>query len=189
MPTCITVRRNFVVQSLLEIEDCDFAHWYSLDVYWSMFGEHQQRGPYQDTYLIHTIGSGIEQGWYSDRNSGWFPMIGFKLGMVHHGWLSKPSDTLVVLTDPDFTKGYSVGRDYCFTEAVQEGRVFSERLFNDSVHEWSLGYSTWQEQHETFCYVLGCRVGELSGAVLPLTTAELTFEGMVDTASAIRVAK
>ena len=189
MPTLITVRRNLVVQSLLEIGDCDFAHWYSLGVYWSMFGEYQQCGPYQDSYLITTISSGIAQGWYKDRTSGWFAMIGFKLGMVHGGWLSRPSDTLVLLTDPDFTKGYYVGRGYCFTEAVQEGRILSDQLFNDAVHEWALGYTTWQEPHETFCYCLGCRVGELSGTILPLTTAELTFEGTVNTASAIRVAK
>src|ERR1700693_5841427 len=159
MPTCITVRRNFVVQSLLEIEDEQFAHWYSLGVYWAMFGEHQCNGPYHDTYLIHTLTSGVNQGWYTDRNSGWFTMVGFKLGMVHGGWLSQPSPTLVLLTDPDFTKGYYVGREYCFTEAVHERRIFSDRLFNDALHEWATTCHTWHEPHETFCYVLGCRVG------------------------------
>src|SRR5947209_1945368 len=103
MPTCITVRRNFVVPALLEIENPDFAHWYSHGVWWAMFGDGEPKGPMHDTYLIDTIGSGITQGWYSNRNSGWFAMVGFKLGMVHGGWLSRQSDTLVVLTDPDFT--------------------------------------------------------------------------------------
>jgi len=183
MPTCITVRRHFVVPALLEIGDQDFAHWYSLGMYWSMFGEHEAPGPLPDTYLIHNLSSGIAQGWYNDRKSGWFAMAGFKLGMVHGGWLSCPTDTLVVLTDPDFTKGYYVGRDYCFTEAVQEGRICSDRLFNDALHEWALGYSEWHDAPGVLAYVLGCRVGELSGVVLPLTTTELTFEDTVDTAA------
>src|SRR5947209_1527958 len=111
MPTCLTVRRHFVVPALLEIEDQDFAHWYSLGMYWSMFGEPEVHGPLPDTYLIHNLSSGIAQGWYNDRKSGWFAMAGFKLGMVHGGWLSCPTDTLVVLTDPDFTNGYYVGRE------------------------------------------------------------------------------
>jgi hypothetical protein len=187
MPTYVTVRRNLVVPALLEIEDSEFAHWYSLGVYWAMFGDSQARGPYHDTYLIDTISSGIAQAWYNDRNSGWFPMMGFKLGMIHGGWLSKPSATLVVLTEPDFTKGYHVGRDYCFTEAIQEGRVLTDRLFNDAVYEWACGYASWQEPHETFCYVLGCRIGELSGAIMPLTPSELTLDGAVNTAVAVRL--
>lgn len=120
MPTAITVQRHLVVEALLEIEDEQFAHWYGLGMYWARFGEHQCLGPYHDTYLIHTLSSGIQQGWYDNRTSGWFAMVGFKLSMVHGGWLSHPLPTLVLLTDPDFTKGYYVGRDYCFTEAALE---------------------------------------------------------------------
>ncbi len=166
MPTPITVRRNFVVPSLLEIEDVDFANWYSLGVWWSMFGDAQTKGPFEDTYLITNIARGILNGWYVDRSSGWFPMLGFKIGMVHGGWLSQPSDTLAVLTDPDFAKGYQVGRNYHYTEAIPEGRIFSDRLFSDSVHEWALGYRQWNNATEVFKYCLGCRIGELSTAVI-----------------------
>src|SRR5438046_228801 len=112
MPTLVTIRRNFVVQSLLEIEDEEFAHWYGLGVYWAMWGDCQGHGPYNDTYIIQTIETGIHNGWYNDLNSSWFSHVGFYVGMLHGGFLAKPSETLVVLTDPDFTKGYYVGRDY-----------------------------------------------------------------------------
>jgi hypothetical protein len=167
MPNLITVRRNFVVPALLEIEDQDFAHWYSLGMYWAMFGDSQAQGRYQDTYLIHTIGMGINHGWYADKAAGWFPMIGLKLGMVHGGWLTEPAGTLMVLTDPDFTKGYWVGRDYHFTEAILEGRIFSDRLFCEAVHEWALGYSEWHDAPGVLRFCLGCRIGELSAAVIP----------------------
>src|SRR5689334_276346 len=135
MPQSITVRRNFVVPALLEIEDPEFANWYGLGIYWSMFGDCQERGPLRDHYIMTNIERGILNGWYVDRSSSWFSMIGFKLGMLHGGWLSQQDETLVVLSDPDFRKGYQVGRNYHYIEALPEGRVFSDRLFNDSVHE------------------------------------------------------
>lgn len=80
-------------------------------------------------------------------------------------------NTLIVLTDPDFTKGYHVGRDYYFVEAPLEGRHLTDRLFNEAISSWALDYSTWHEPEETLRYCLGCRIGELSGALLPLGQA------------------
>ncbi len=175
MPTAITVRSDFVVLSLLEIENPEFANWYALGVYWAMHGHYQGVGRYQDTYLVTNIERGILAGNYSCTQSGWFPMLGFKLGMVHGGFLVEPGDTLVILTDPDFTKGYAVGRNYHYTEALPEGRIFSDRLFNESVHEWALGYHEWHDAPEVLRYCLGCRIGELSAAVIPeMETVEIS---------------
>jgi hypothetical protein len=104
-------------------------------------------------------------------------MLGFTIGMLHGGMINpvtrqyRPADTLVTLTDPDFTKGYCVGRDYYFVEAPLEDRHLSDRLFSEAVHEWALGYHTWREPAETLRYCLGCRIGELSGALLPQVDA------------------
>ena len=87
--------------------------------------------------------------------------------MVHGGQLVRPSDTLVVLTDPDFTKGYHVGRDYYFTEALLEGRHLTDRLFNEAINSWALDYFTWHEPEATLRYCLGCRIGELRSVLLP----------------------
>lgn len=177
MPTLVTVRRNFVVTSLLEIENPEFAHWYELGVFWSLYGEQQGIGPYRDTYVIDNIQNGICNGWYHDLRSGWFEMIGFNLGMLHGGMINpatrqyRPADTLVTLTDSDFTKGYYVGRDYYFIEAPLEDRHLSDRLFREAVHEWAIGYPTWREPVATLRYCLGCRIGELSGALFPQVDA------------------
>lgn len=172
MPTIIPVTRRLSVSALLEINDPAFAHWYGLGVFWAMYGEQQGNGPYHDEYIIGTIQNGITNGWYNDLQSGWFPMVGFKLGMLHGVHLVRPADTLVILTDPDFTRGYHVGRDYYFVEAPLEGRHLTDRLFNEAVNNWALDYSTWHEPKETLRYCLGCRIGELSGALLPLCDFE-----------------
>lgn len=193
MPTTITVRRNFSVQSLLDIEDPEFAHWYGLGVFWAMYGDQQGNGLYCDAYIIDTIQHGVSSGWYGDRMSSWFAHVGFYLGMLHGGMLDpvtgllRPSETLVVLTDPDFTKGYHVGRDYCFTEALLEGRHLSDQLFNEAVHTWALDYATWHESDKTLRYCLGCRIGELSGALLPLSVDELISDGTVVSGQVVRL--
>ncbi len=83
-------------------------------------------GPYDDQYLIVNLTSHIESGWYDDVSYGWLPMLGFQLGMIHGGMIDpathelRMSASLVILADPDFSKGYWVGRDYYFFEAPPE---------------------------------------------------------------------
>lgn len=182
MPTVIAVRHDFSVIALLAIKDQQFAQQYGLGVWWAMFGDEQGNGPYEDMYVVDNISRNIQAGRFSSPQSPWLSHVGFYLGMLHGGWLVKPSDNLVILTDQDFTKGYHVGRNYCFTEAAAEGRVFSDRLLIEAITSWAAEYPTWQEPEATLRYVLGCRIGELSGAVLPLQASELTFEGAVNTA-------
>lgn len=111
MPTSVWVTSKLTVQERLDIDKAEFAHWYELGVWWTMYGEEQGRGTYQDKYLIDAIGHGLKSGWYNNPLSGWFPMVGFKLGMIHGGMLDsvarllRSSASLVVLCDPDFTRG------------------------------------------------------------------------------------
>ena len=173
--TVIAVTRRFSVCPLLAIENSEFAHWYGLGVFWAVYGEQQGRGPYEDRYLIANISRNIQTGRFDSLASPWFSHIGFYLGIAHGGMIDpqtlavRTAGTLVILTDPDFTKGYYVGRDYYFTEAPLEGRPLSDRLFIAAVHNWALEYHTWHEPDETLRYCLGCRIGELSGALIPQT--------------------
>jgi hypothetical protein len=167
MTTLISVTGNWQLDALLEIENPEFQHWYELGVWWALYGEEQGKGQCDDQYLIVNLTSHIKAGWCDDPQNGWLPMLGFELGMVHGGYLTHPCDTLVVLTDPDFAKGYEVGRDYCFNEAPLEGRIFSDILFCQSVQEWAKGYAEWRDPDAVLRYVLGCRIGELSGALIP----------------------
>ena len=187
MPTCVTVRRNFVVPALLDIENPEFAHQYSLGMWWAMYGDEQGSGPYQDTYLIENICPNLYAGRYNRLSSPWFTSIGFYLGMCHGGYLVCPATTLVILTDPDFTHGYHVGRDYYFTEAVLEGRQLTDTLFIEAIHSLALDHAAWHDPEGVLRYSLGCRIGELSGAVLPLSVDELTLDGTVTTDQIIRL--
>jgi hypothetical protein len=189
MPTTVAVRRNFSVVALLDIEDPEFAHYYGLGVYWAMYGDEQGNGPKTDQYLIDNIIRNLCFGRYDRPDAPGLAQLGFYLGMVHGGWLVRPSDTLVILTDPDFAKGYHIGRDYCFTEAPLQDRHLTDRVFTEAVHEWAVEYATWHDSEEVLRYSLGCRIGELSGAIIPLTTAELTFDGVVNSSQIIRLYK
>ncbi|MGH2493727.1 MAG: hypothetical protein ACRDIV_03390 [Ktedonobacteraceae bacterium] len=167
MATPITVSKRLTVEASLVIERPEFAHWYGHGVWWAMYGDYQGKGLYADTYLIETTLLGIRNGWYIGSDPGWFDMLGFNLGMVHGGFLVQPTPTLVTLTDPDFRKGYFVGRDFCFNEAPLEGRVFSDTLFCEAVREWASEFSSWREPGAVLRYALGCRICELSGALIP----------------------
>ncbi len=173
----ISVTRSFSVPVLLDIENPEFARLYELGVFWAMYGEEQGDGPYRDDYLIENMERGIKDGWYDSLSSPWFASVGFYLGMVHGGMLDpttcllRPSETLVVLTDPDFSQGYHVGRDYYFTEALLEGRQLTDTLFIEAINSLALDHATYHDPEEVIRYSLGCRIGELSGALLPQTVA------------------
>ena len=162
MPTCVTVRRDFVVQPLLEIEDPEFAHWYSLGVWWALYGDEQGHGPYQDMYVIENISRNLSAGRYDRLSSPWFTSVGFYLGMVHGGMLDpatrqlRTCHTFVVLTDPDFTEGYERGR--------QERQQLTDSTLTFMIHQWALSRVTG---HALACG-LGILAGNLSHALIPV---------------------
>jgi len=155
MPTCITVRRNFVVPSLLEITDPEFVHQYGMGVWWAMYGDYQGNGPYDDRYLIENVSRNIQAGRYDNPASTWFTAAGFYFGMIHGGWLVRPSDTLVVLTDPDFTEGYQQGR--------QEEQQLTDSTLTSMIHQWALSRITDQ----ALAYELRLLTGALAQMLIP----------------------
>ena len=155
MPTCITVRRNFVVPSLLEITDPEFGRQYGMGVWWALYGDEQGKGPYDDRYLLDNISRNIQAGRYNNLSSPWFASVGFYLGMLHGGWLVQPSDTLFVLTDPDFTEGYQQGR--------QEEQQLKDSTLTSMIHQWALSRITDQ----ALAYELGLLTGALAQMLIP----------------------
>jgi hypothetical protein len=148
MSTLIAVNRKLKIEALLDIENPEFGHWYELGVWWALYGEQQGNGPDDDQYLIINLTSHIESGWYDDISYGWLPMFSFELGMIHGGMIDpithelRPLVSLVNLTDPDFTKGYAVGREYYFFEAPPEEQHPTDTWLMGVIHEWALGYPT-----------------------------------------------
>lgn len=164
MPTLIPVTRSFSVQALLDIEDADFAHQYGLGMWWAMYGDYQGNGPYDDRYLIDNINRNIQAGRYDSLSSPWFASVGFYIGMLHGGCLQprtyqlRPSETLVVLTDLDFTEGYQQGR--------QEKQHITARTLICTIHQWALVRVAGQ----ALARELGSLTGTLSRALIPATT-------------------
>jgi hypothetical protein len=82
-------------------------------------------------------------------------MVGFKFGMLHGGMLDpttrlvRSSASLVVLSDPDFMRGYHAGRHYHFFEGGNEQRPTDAYLV-EQLNEWALEYPTWHEPEQTF---------------------------------------
>jgi len=173
MATPITVTKQLTVEATIAIECPEFAHWYELGVWWAMYGDGQGKGRYEDRYLIDNVTSHIQAGWYDDLEGGWFPMLGFELGMIHGGFLVCPADTFVALTDPEFSKGYTVGREYYYTEALPEGRKLTDAMLFDTIHGWAVEYKQWRGWEAVLRYCLGCRIGELSVALIPDPTRSL----------------
>jgi hypothetical protein len=161
MPTCITVRRNFVVPSLLEITDPEFVHQYGMGVWWAMFGDYQGNGPYDDRYLIENISRNIQVGRYNNPSSPWFTSLGFYLGMLRGGMLDpatrqlRERNTLVVLTDPDFARGYN--------QRHQDGQLLTDSIFAQFIHQWALNRITDQ----ALAYELGLLTGALAQMLIP----------------------
>lgn len=130
MPTRITVTRSLTVPVLLDVNDPEFAHWYELGVFWALYGDEQGKGPYEDRYLIDNISRNIQAGRYDRFPSPWLSSAGFYFGVLHGGYLVRPSDTLVVLIDPDFTAGYRQG--------YQHEQLLNADTLMRTIHQWAL---------------------------------------------------
>jgi len=178
MPTTITVTPMFQVTALLDINSAEFAHQYELGTWWAMYGDEQGKGPYPDSYLIENIGRNLRAGHYNDISSPWFSSVGFYLGIVHGGMLDsktrqlRSSASLVILADPDFAKGYHAGRRYYFFEAPPDEQRMTDAFLVEAINGWALEYPRWNEPEACLRYLLGCRVGALSGELLPMDGQE-----------------
>lgn len=101
----ITIKRGFSVTPLLDIENAEFAHWYELGEWWAMYGDEQGKGAYRDRYIIDVLHHGILSHWFDSVTSGWFPFVGFNIGMLHGGMLNpcthevRPYGELVIITN------------------------------------------------------------------------------------------
>ena len=112
IPTLISVRIDLVLSDLIEIEDPYFVHRYELGLFWAMYGDYYGNRRYEDSYLFENISRNSQTGCYDCPDSSWFTSAGFYFSMLYGGLLAKPSDTLVVLIEQDFTEGYQHGCQY-----------------------------------------------------------------------------
>jgi len=119
------------------------------------YGDEQGRGPYEDRYLIDNISRNLQAGRYDRFPSPWFAHTGFYIGMLHGGYLAGPAEALVVLTDPDFARGYN--------QRHQDGQLLTDTVFAQFIHQWALNRITDQ----ALAYELGLLTGVLAQMLVP----------------------
>ena len=168
MPATIAVRRGFCVEPLLELTDSEFAHWYSLGVFWALYGDEQGLGPQVDTYLIENVTHAVRTGWYDRLDSGHLQPSGFYLGMVHGGMLTpgthqvRPVDTIVRLTNSAFKNGYQASRHTPFAA--------TDSLFTTALHTFR------RYSDKEIAYELGTLIGTLEAALIPELAQTVTYQ-------------
>lgn len=78
---------------------------------------------------------------------------------------------LLILNDPDFTRGYHAGQRYNFFEGSNAERLTDAQLV-EYINAWALEYHEWREPEQVFRFRLGCRIGKLSGELIPIGKPE-----------------
>jgi len=171
--------KTLQLSPLLDIQSAEFAKQYEHGVFWAMHGDEQGNGPQSDSYLITNLTAHIENGHFHDLKSPSFSLLGFFLGMVHGGILSPQTgqqrpevSTLVLLHDPNFTKGYEAGREWYYFEARANERRLNETFVIQRFHELATEHDHYREQQSVLNFTYGCLIGELSGQPFPMGEAE-----------------
>ncbi len=189
MAMTLQITQQLSVTPFLDVQDVTFAKHYSYGVRWSLFGERENSGLLEDSYLVQNFMRYIVAGCFDGQHEqAVFQSIGFCLGMIHGGMLL-PDGTqrsevtaLVCIQNQDFAKGYQIGRNWFFNEFEPHERMKTDRDFvqrlqgfvedQESVHP---GYFHTGGTDLIFWYI-GCLLGELSGYIFPQREEEASYQ-------------
>jgi hypothetical protein len=167
------------VAPLVDIHNAEFAKGYTDGLWNCLFGEREGTGPLEDSYLIDSLETDIKHNLFNGQHERTLHhSLGFYLGMIHGGVLARNGQllrdvtTLVMLSDPDITRGYYVGREYSFTDLEPQERLFTDsslvKCIREDVEEDPY---PWKDR-STWNYATGCLLGELSVHLFPATPEE-----------------
>ncbi len=156
------------ITPILDFQSVELAGQYWLGVQHGM----QQSGPQADQYLIEHLTRCI-------MTFQFHPVV-YYLGAVHGSILDPRTcelrsqvSTLVMLTDPEVSRGYYAGRVWFFvsTETDQERRL-TDMLVMQRVHELATDEYRHADKQGCINFGIGCLLGELSGHLFPWTVQE-----------------
>jgi hypothetical protein len=182
MPTSLRITSRLHVTPLLDIHHPPFAKLYRDGVYWSFFKE-RHNSPLTDRYMLDNLRATLRETDVDGQQAYWLPVIGFHFGRLHGAILSaqtgnpRPDVTALAHFHNDTAvRGYDVGRDWYFVEALIEVQP-DERIYTDSsllerLQELERNSIEFHEEEDTWYYSLGCILGELSGQLFPATSVE-----------------
>ena len=178
MPTALPITSRLHVTPLLDIQHPQFEKLYRDGVRWSLFKERTDR-PLTDRFVLENLGSSLAETDADGQHGHWLPLIGFHFGRLHGAILSpqagklRPGVTaLVSFQNKDAARGYHVGREYYFIDAQPDERTFTDAGLLERLQELQRDSAAFHGEKDTWYYVIGCILGELSGQLFPATSQE-----------------
>lgn len=88
-----------IIPPLLDIRSSEFARQYELGLSWALFGEREETGPLDDSYLVYHLKTFALRGYFDGAHEADLARIGFFIGMINGGILSPQTGELL----PDLT--------------------------------------------------------------------------------------
>jgi len=148
-------------------------------IYWSMYGDEQGKGPVPASYLVTNLKHYAERDYFGKNDPYHLYHLGFFLGMYHGGILSPQTGqlrpdvtTLAHLDHRDAKRGYRAGRAFYFVDAEPHERRLTESDLIARLRESVTEMASWKDADGTWFFSVGCFLGELSGQLFPMTSAE-----------------
>ncbi|MFL5627662.1 MAG: hypothetical protein ACJ788_18955 [Ktedonobacteraceae bacterium] len=168
----MTTTSRLTLFPLLTIESLVFREHYERGVRWSLQNTDNNLIPASFfVNLLKTRAPSDDQCFRSH--------LGFVVGTYHGAVLSPQTDKLRAgvsqlahLDHKHALRGYDAGREFVFVDAESDERRLTEtqliRLLAEDVSEMT----RWHDSDDTWFFSVGCRLGELSAMLFPMTKQE-----------------
>jgi hypothetical protein len=174
------ITKTVAIPPLVELHNPVFQKWYRHGVRWCHH-DRQDEGPLDGHYLADNLLHHMQEGSFNggQRDNDLYQWIAFYLGMIHgsiilpNGTLRRDVTTLVRLDNVETRRGYGAGRAYFFLDAdTDEERNMTDIALVNRIKCYALDHMRHHESLESWYYVIGNILGELSGHVFPWTREE-----------------
>lgn len=165
---------------LIDVDTCIFAEHYRQGLRWFLLGQHDRADPLTDEDVVATFKNFTYTGLFDgQQEQSLRRAVGAYLGTIHAGVLSpltgqlRPGVTaLVAICNQDAARGYRAGREWFFVDAEPHESRYTESRLIERLRESVLEMVHWQDSEPTWCFAIGCLLGELSGQLFPMNEQE-----------------
>lgn len=132
-----------------------------------------------DRYMLENLRTSLRVSDVDGQQAYGLPGIGSHFGRLDSAILSPetgtPRSDVTMLTsfcNDNAARGYSVGREHYFIDALPDERTYTDRQLIERLQELEREAVEFHEEENTWYYALGCIPGELSGQLFPATSLE-----------------
>jgi hypothetical protein len=172
--------KTVAIPPLVKLHNPPFLKWYRTGILWC-HNDREGEGPLEGRYLADNLLRHMEKGSFNggQHDNILYQWIAFYVGMIHggvllpNGTLRGDVTTLVTLDDRETQRGYGAGRSYFFLDAdTDEERNLTDIALVNRMKRYAVDHMAYHESLESWYYVIGNILGELSGHVFPWTREE-----------------